>query len=700
MSNDPIRVGLVGAGYISTWHADALRATPGVEAAAVVDPSPAAARGLAEALGVPAFGSVAEMLAAGVADSAHILTQPHLHAPLAIECLEGGLHVLVEKPFAPTGKEARAMLAAAERAGRVLGVSHNFLALPAHERLRRLLAEGALGRISSAEVHWHLPLAPLRSGPFGLWLLRERRNLLLELGPHLFAFARDLFGEIEVLAVETGHDIALPGDGPVLPQSWRILARAGGVEVTFLLSTVEVTDDRALVVRGSSGRARLDYAADTLVVARENSLDLVANPLLRALSLAGQHLREGVVNAARQIASLNRRSPYGLSFLNTMRGFYGAIAAGAPDGRFSAEAGCAVIEAIEAALERLPEAPAPAKKRRRRKPDPSAVVIGGTGFIGQHLVRGLVAAGRDVRVLSRGAFGPFGDLPDRVETVAVSLADEAALREAMEGVELVYNLAKSMDKTWEAALRNDVATAERIARAALSAGVGRLIYTGTIASYDMSDPRARITEATGFGEDMEGRNIYARSKAECERRLLRMHREAGLPLSIARPGIVLGRYGPLQHWGIGRWHGAGAVRLWGNGRHILPFVLIDDVVDGLIRMGTQAAALGESFNLVGEPIWSARDYFDAIHAVWGARIRVSTGHMLGFWAADQVKYALKKYALRRAGAIRPSLADWKSRAHYARFDNSRPKRLLGWRPEADEAEFRRRAVEEVDLFGF
>ena len=704
MSETPINTAIVGAGYIASWHAEALAATRGVRLAAVVDPSEAAARALARAFGVPSFASVADMLAAGVADCAHVLTQPHLHRGLAEECLAGGLDVLVEKPFATSSAEARAMLEAADRAGRQIGVSHNFLALPSYTRLKKLVTDGTLGRISSAEVHWHLPLAPLRSGPFGLWLLRDRRNLLLELGPHLFAFAQDLFGTPEILAVETGHPIDLPGGAGTRPQSWRILARAGGVEVTLLLSTVEVTDDRSVVVRGSSGRARLDYAADTIVVSGENASDLVLNPLRREFSVAGQHLREGLVNATRQVASLNRKSPYGISFQRTMAGFYAGLRAGTPDPRFAGTAALAVIESIEAALALLPaQAPAQAPaqpKRRRRKPAPTVLVIGGTGFIGQHLTRGLVAAGHDVRVASRGSFGPFGDLPDRVETLPVDLADEADILRAIEGVALVYNLAKSMDKTWDAALANDVGTSERIARAALAAGVERLVYTGTIASYDMSDPQARITEATGFAEDMSDRNIYARSKAECERRLIAMHARDGLPVTIARPGIVLGAHGPLQHWGIGRWHGAGAVRVWGAGRNILPFVLIDDVVDGLIRMGTDPAAIGESFNLTGDPMWSARDYFDAIHRVWGARIRVSPGHMLPFWAADQVKFALKKYALRKPGAIRPSLADWKSRAHFARFDNALPKRLLGWQPESDPAAFERRAVAEVDLFGF
>lgn len=694
-----IRIGLVGAGYIATWHADAIRALPGLELAAVCDISPAAGDALADRYGVPAFTSAAEMAASGLCDAAHVLTQPHLHHDLALECLKAGLHVFVEKPFAVSAREAAAMVATAELAGRQIGVGHNFLGVPSYARLKRMAKAGDLGRISHAEITWAFPLGPLRSGPFGLWMLRAPENLGLELGPHLFAFAEDLFGTPEILHLELAHPVTLPGGDGTRHQSWRILARAGEVDITVNVSTVETFDDRSVTLRGSSGLARLDYGADTLVVMRENASDIVVNPARKQLSLAWQNLAEGAVNAARQLASLNRKSPYGLSFQNTISAFYDGIRAGRPDPRFSGEAAERVIGAIEAVNARLPK-PDPKPRKPRRAPAPSALVIGGTGFIGQHLVRGLVAAGRDVRVLSRGGHGPFADIAGQVDLRAASLKDEEALAGAMEGVELVFNLARSLDKSWAAALENDVGVSDRIARAALGAGVKRLVYTGTIASYDMSDPRVTITEDTRFAADMTDRNLYARSKAECEKRLMAMHAREGLPVTIARPGIVLGEYGPLQHWGIGRWHGAGAVRLWGNGRNILPFVLIEDVVDGLIRMGEDPAAPGQSFNLVGEPMWTARDYFDAIHDAFGARIQVRSGSMAAFWMGDAVKYVLKAHVLRQQGAIRASLRDWKSRGHLARFDNHLPKRLLGWQPEDDRGAFARRAVAGVNLFGF
>lgn len=690
----PLRIALIGAGYIAPWHAEAVRAA-GQRLTAVVDPALDAARSLAHAHGAEAFPTLDALIAANIADAVHILTPPALHRDLAIQSLRAGLHTLVEKPAALSPADVQAMAHAATEADRHLAVSHNFLALPGHARLKALRDNGTLGRLSSAEIRWAFPLAPLRSGPFGMWLLRDPAHLLLELGPHPFAFAVDLLGPLTVEALVTGQPIPIPGAG-TRPQSWRILARAGEVDVTIHLSLVETHDDRSVTLRGSSGMAHFDHAADTLTLSRDNTADLILNPLARELSLAAQHLREGLRNAARQTASLNRRAPYGLSIQRTAAAFYDTIRTGRPDPRFTPESATTVMQAIADTLALLPPHPAPAIATGT--PKPTIAVIGGTGFIGRALTRRLAAQGTHVRVLSRGTRGPFDDIADRVQTVAVPLTDTTALTDALQGMDAVINLARSVESTWAGALDNDIAVQLRIAEAAHAARVPRLIYTGTIASYDMSNPARTITEDTPFG-DLANRNLYARAKAECEFRLQSFARDTGLNLVIARPGIVVGPGGPLQHWGIGRWHGAGAVRLWGNGRNILPFVLADDTADALIAMTRTPGIDGGSFNLTGDPMFTARDWFDAIHARLHARIRVSGGNLTALWAADQAKSLLKRHALRRRDAQAASLADWKSRAHLSRFDNARAKQALGWTPEPSPDRFLDRALDPVTLFG-
>ncbi len=696
-----VRTGIVGAGNIASRHVDAIRATKGVALSAICDVSASAAQALAGATGAQAFTSLDELIASGACDAIHILTPPPLHRKLAVQAFQAGLHCYIEKPVALSSVETRDITEAADKADRVLGVGHNFMGSPKYQRLQDLCKTGQLGRIAEADIRWNLPLAPLRSGPFGLWLLRSRENLLLELGPHLFGFANDLFGVPDIEHVSLGKPIEIPGAGGVRPQSWRIMARAGHVDLNLSLSLVETTEDRSVTVRGSSGMAQFDYANDTLVRCSENSSDVIVNGLRRQGGLSWQHLREGATNASRQLFSLNRKSPYDISFQGALGAFYDAIRSGTSiDRRFSGASAVSVMQAIDDVLAMLPPDKQGAAPKRERDPKPSVLVIGGTGFIGRALTRALVERGRDVRVLSRGRTGPFADLPKQVEIMSASLTNPEDLDRAMHGIDAVYHLGKSLDSTWEDCLKNDVGVTVAIAEAALRAGVKAFVYTGTIASYDMSDPNTVITEQTGFSDDMTDRNLYARSKAESERRLLDMQHQQNLPLTIARPGIVVGEGGPLQHWGIGRWHGAGAVRIWNHGRNVLPFVLIDDVADGLVRMIETEGAIGQNYNLTGEPMFSARGYFDAINEHLGARISVDAGNPYVYYMASSLKYLLKRHVLRKHNTPYTSLKDWKSRAHFSRFDNQKAKRELGWQPEISSEKFVAKSMDSVSLFGF
>ena len=117
-----LRTGIIGAGYIADWHADAVKMTGAARLTAVCDLSADAAGALAAAHGAQVFTSVDEMIAAGVVDAVHICTPPQLHTSLAVQCLEGGLHCLVEKPVALSVPEMEEMARAAETSGKIVAV--------------------------------------------------------------------------------------------------------------------------------------------------------------------------------------------------------------------------------------------------------------------------------------------------------------------------------------------------------------------------------------------------------------------------------------------------------------------------------------------------------------------------------------------------------------------------------------------------
>ena len=132
MSAAPIRVGLIGYGYAGrVFHAPLIAATDGIELVAVASSRAEAVR---EALGDVAVAPTPEALIARDDIELVVVATPNdTHASLALAALAGGKHVVVDKPFALSLDEAAPVVAAAERAGRVLAVfpvSYTHLTLP------------------------------------------------------------------------------------------------------------------------------------------------------------------------------------------------------------------------------------------------------------------------------------------------------------------------------------------------------------------------------------------------------------------------------------------------------------------------------------------------------------------------------------------------------------------------------------------
>jgi len=167
MTSTRRRVGLLGAGYILQAHAKALQALPQqVELAAVCDVSRGRAEAAAGAFGIPGvYTSVDEMLAAGL-DAVHVLLPPQLHVDITRQLLDAGVHVFVEKPMGLDSAACRVLAEQAQARGRMLGVNHNFLFLPAYERLRAQVKDGSIGRLDHVSLRWLYPLGLIQFAAF------------------------------------------------------------------------------------------------------------------------------------------------------------------------------------------------------------------------------------------------------------------------------------------------------------------------------------------------------------------------------------------------------------------------------------------------------------------------------------------------------------------------------------------------------
>jgi predicted dehydrogenase len=160
---------VVGTNFGCLTHVRALRGA-GIEVAGLVgrDPTKTAAR--AERFAIPtAATSLADALSATDADAVVVATPPHTHAPLVLEAIAAGRHVVCEKPFAADVSEARAMLDAAEAAGVVHLVGTEFRWAAGQALMARLVREGRIGDPRLATFILNIPLLADPSGEVPAW---------------------------------------------------------------------------------------------------------------------------------------------------------------------------------------------------------------------------------------------------------------------------------------------------------------------------------------------------------------------------------------------------------------------------------------------------------------------------------------------------------------------------------------------------
>ena len=113
---------MIGAGHMGRYHAEKLSRLPGVALAGVADADAARAAALAERMNCPPFDDYRALL--GRIDAAVVAVPTDRHHAVALDCLEHGLHVLVEKPLATTLAEADSLIAAAASRRLVLQCGH------------------------------------------------------------------------------------------------------------------------------------------------------------------------------------------------------------------------------------------------------------------------------------------------------------------------------------------------------------------------------------------------------------------------------------------------------------------------------------------------------------------------------------------------------------------------------------------------
>jgi predicted dehydrogenase len=238
-------VGIIGLGY-GRAHIPAFQQN-GCNVVAVSQRNLESAKAVAARYGIPrAFERWEDLLAESRPEIVVVATPPHLHQRIVAAALDGGAHVLCEKPMAMNAAEARAMTEAAARAGRVAMIGFNWRFPAAMQRFHTMVEAGYLGRLLHVEARWLGARWADETLPPTWRMDRAEAGLgaMGDQGVHVVDLIRWHFGEITRVFAHAGigyPERTVPGGGkPADTEDFcTVMAELhSGAHVTFTVSRV------------------------------------------------------------------------------------------------------------------------------------------------------------------------------------------------------------------------------------------------------------------------------------------------------------------------------------------------------------------------------------------------------------------------------------------------------------------------------
>jgi predicted dehydrogenase/nucleoside-diphosphate-sugar epimerase len=669
LHNTKIRVGLVGAGYVSGYHLRALKTLPHVEIIGIADLNQDRARQIADQYNVPAiFRSLQEMRGARP-DVIHVLTPPDSHCALALEALDMGCHVFVEKPMAPTVEECDRMILRAQKAGRILSVNHSARMDPVVRKALELVRQGACGDVLAVDFFRTSDYPPYPGGPIPPHY-RAGSYPFQDLGVHGLYLVEAFLGDIQNTHV---HPISTGRDPNLFFDEWHAIVQcARGVGRMYISWNVRLPRNE-LVIHGTRGVMTIDCYLQSCIVRKT----LPAPKVIQMFVAVGTSSLASLTNAAWtafRFASGKLRSSPGIH--DSVIEFHRALAMKTPV-PVPAEEGRRIVYWMEDVSRR-----ADAEKKARLRvsapvPPGRVLVTGGTGWLGRAVVKRLREQGESVRVLAHRP-NPAMEEDPKIHMVYGDLGDPQAVERAVRGVEIVYHVGATMrGRGWADFDCGTVQGTRNVVESCLRHGVRRMVYVSsvTVLDYAGMKPDAVIGEDAAIEAHPEWRGLYTQAKVAAERIVLDAIRDHQLPAVVLRPGQIFGpgaeKVPPFGTVAVGgRWLviGLGGLRV--------PLVYIEDVVDAIEAAATREGVCGSVFQLVDPTVVDQKQYIE----LCGQK-----GPVRPLFAPRALLYVLA-LALECLGKMlhrNVPLTRYKIRSIMspASFDCAAARRSLGWSPK-------------------
>jgi len=309
----------------------------------------------------------------------------------------------------------------------------------------------------------------------------------------------------------------------------------------------------------------------------------------------------------------------------------------------------------------------------------SCLITGATGFVGSHLVEACAGRGWNVRALVR----PSSDtsILERHSATLIrgDLTDSGAVREALQGVEVVLHCAAKVGD-WgpvEEYRAVNVEALRGLLDACRAQSLRRFVHFSSLGVY-----AARHHHGTDESEPLPAQHMdgYTQTKVESEQLALSSYREHKLPVVVLRPGFI---YGPRDRAVMPRLLDnmrKGKLRYIGGGKGAMNCIYVGNLVEATLLAVEKPEAVGQIYNLTDGEIVSKRRFIDSIAD--GVGLPRPKPVSVPLWLARIMAWGMERNARKKKSPKAPRLTQARVKFLGLNLDFSieKAKRELGYRP--------------------
>ena len=310
----------------------------------------------------------------------------------------------------------------------------------------------------------------------------------------------------------------------------------------------------------------------------------------------------------------------------------------------------------------------------------TCLITGATGFVGGHLVEACTARGWNVRALARSSSDTSLLQRPNVAVIRGDMTDAAALRDALQGVEVVFHCAAKVGD-WGPVEEYRAVNVEALLgllNACRAKPLQRFVHFSSLGVY-----AARHHYGTDENEPLPDHHIdgYTQTKVESEQLVLSYHRQHGVPVVVLRPGFI---YGPRDRTlmpkllenlrkrkvrYIGRAH-----------KRAMNCIYVGNLIEAALLAAEKPEAIGQIFNLTDGEFVSKRRFIDTIVA--GMNLPPPKPVHVPLWAARIMAWWMERDARKKNSPKPPRLTQGRLKLFGLNLDFSieKAKKQLGYRP--------------------